>query len=460
MAGSIQNQLKSSDPTVRRQAIVKLGKSLDERALPLLAGVYRSDPDPELRELALKAGKHIRKHLAAQPAKQGRLQAASDADDASSDYTPPFSSDLGEDDPGYSIIPPSSGGGSGRPNSAQGYSYTGLGQGYEDLSSEKGWFEDSSLGYEDVSKSGVPEEEVEVSYQNRQRARSYIDPVLNAQAPGGRGLTPKDRINAVKNLGKALDLDPNQARDPVVRNLVHQVMGLSPDEGVAILRGKASREDFIRSLKGKGAKAKRGAGSGAATWGDVGFDIAILFLVTVIGMVLYFLVILPQLFSMVGRYSYDPSLSSVDLQSVAPVMAIMLSLGIGLYMVISSFISNGAIHFAAVMFGGDAVLPETYHALLPIQTAITAGVLVLYAVMLMVPPDTMCLFSVLLMGTSIGGSYWMSRKLAEVHGFGSMAGCMAIIVGPILLGILTFLGLSLLGALLGVSLQNFAPMFG
>jgi len=90
----------------------------------------------------------------------------------------------------------------------------------------------------------------------------------------------------------------------------------------------------------------------------------------------------------------------------------------------------------------------------------TVAVLALYAVMLMVPPDTMCLFSVLLMGAGIGGSYWMSKKLAEVHSFGSMAGCMALIVGPILLGILAFLGISLLGTLLGVSLQNFAPMFG
>jgi hypothetical protein len=260
MAGSIQNQLKSRDPTVRRQAIVRLGKSLDERALPLLAGVYRGDPDPELRELALKAGKHIRKHLAALPAKPGRLQAASEAD-----YTPPFSSDLDEDDPGYSIIrlPQAAAPAVLRRPGVQLYrAEPGLrgpvlgerlvrGQ----QSGLRGRLQERRAG-----------EEVEVSYQNRQRARSYIDPVLNAQAPGGRGLTPKDRINAVKNLGKALDLDPNQARDPVVRNLVHQVMGLSPDEGVAILRGKASREDFIRSLKGKGAKAKRGAGSGSATW--------------------------------------------------------------------------------------------------------------------------------------------------------------------------------------------------
>ncbi len=456
MAASIQSQLKSKDPAIRREAIIKLGKSLDERALPLLAGVYRGDPDPQLRELALKAGKHIRQHMAAQPAKQVRPQPASN-----SSYTPPFSSDP-EEDYGYSVVPSGTSSGPARPNAVQSYSYTGLSQGYEDESPEQGWFENSSLGFEIIDKNGVPQEEVEVSYQDRQRAKGYVDPVANIQLPGAREVPMKKRIYAAKQLAKALELDPNQARDPLVRNLAHQITGLSPEEGIAVLRDKGRREDFIRALQGKAPKAKRGGGasSGSATWGDVGLDIAILFLVTVIGMVLYFLVVLPQLFSVVSSYSYDPSLSSIDLQSIAPVTAILMGLGVGLYMVVSSFISNGAIHFAAVMFGGDAVLPETYHALLPIQTAMTVAVLALYAVMLMVPPDTMCLFSVLLMGAGIGGSYWMSKKLAEVHSFGSMAGCMALIVGPILLGILAFLGISLLGTLLGVSLQNFAPMFG
>src|SRR4051794_19158378 len=53
-------QLTSDDPVQRRQAIVALGKSGDERALRPLANLIKTDPDPVLRELALRAGKHIR----------------------------------------------------------------------------------------------------------------------------------------------------------------------------------------------------------------------------------------------------------------------------------------------------------------------------------------------------------------------------------------------------------------
>src|SRR5947209_3519053 len=59
-------QLDSPDPAVRRNAIIALGKSADGRALNVLAKVYRTDPDPALRELALKAGQHIKTTTGAQ----------------------------------------------------------------------------------------------------------------------------------------------------------------------------------------------------------------------------------------------------------------------------------------------------------------------------------------------------------------------------------------------------------
>jgi len=61
MFDQLSEQLKSSEATQRRQAIVGLGKLADQRALPLLANIFRSDPDPALRELAKKAGQHIKK---------------------------------------------------------------------------------------------------------------------------------------------------------------------------------------------------------------------------------------------------------------------------------------------------------------------------------------------------------------------------------------------------------------
>jgi hypothetical protein len=53
-------QLQNPDPQQRRQAIIALANTRDPAALPPLAAVYRGDPDPELRELALKAGRYIR----------------------------------------------------------------------------------------------------------------------------------------------------------------------------------------------------------------------------------------------------------------------------------------------------------------------------------------------------------------------------------------------------------------
>ena len=53
-------QLKSPDPEQRRQAIVALANTRDPAALAPLAAIYRGDPEPALREMALKAGRYIR----------------------------------------------------------------------------------------------------------------------------------------------------------------------------------------------------------------------------------------------------------------------------------------------------------------------------------------------------------------------------------------------------------------
>ncbi len=68
MSSSYIDQLKSPDPDERKQAILALGRLKDPAALKPLAEVYRSDPDPALRELALKAGRHIRLQTNAQKA--------------------------------------------------------------------------------------------------------------------------------------------------------------------------------------------------------------------------------------------------------------------------------------------------------------------------------------------------------------------------------------------------------
>src|SRR3954466_14332009 len=60
MIDELIRQLQNPDPDIRKRAIMALGKAKDPTALKALAQVVRGDPDPTLRELALKAGQYIR----------------------------------------------------------------------------------------------------------------------------------------------------------------------------------------------------------------------------------------------------------------------------------------------------------------------------------------------------------------------------------------------------------------
>lgn len=55
--------LESKDPSRRREAIIAMARSQEPRALRYLATVHKSDPVPELRELALKAGRHLKREI-------------------------------------------------------------------------------------------------------------------------------------------------------------------------------------------------------------------------------------------------------------------------------------------------------------------------------------------------------------------------------------------------------------
>jgi HEAT repeat protein len=60
--------LGHADPAIRKKAIVALGKSQDKDALPILANVYKNDPDPDVRQYARKAGQMLKQSLATRQA--------------------------------------------------------------------------------------------------------------------------------------------------------------------------------------------------------------------------------------------------------------------------------------------------------------------------------------------------------------------------------------------------------
>jgi hypothetical protein len=52
--------LRSDDPEERKKGVKALARTGDKEALRYLATIYKEDPDAEVRDLALKAGQHIK----------------------------------------------------------------------------------------------------------------------------------------------------------------------------------------------------------------------------------------------------------------------------------------------------------------------------------------------------------------------------------------------------------------
>ncbi len=83
MSDSILTLLNSDKPAQRKKGIGAAAKTADTRYLKQLALIYKTDPDPALRELAKKAGLYINKHQQ-EPVPAAPIQqppAATDADD-------------------------------------------------------------------------------------------------------------------------------------------------------------------------------------------------------------------------------------------------------------------------------------------------------------------------------------------------------------------------------------------
>jgi HEAT repeat protein len=65
MNDEIFQLLRSKNPDDRKQAIRELAQLRDREVLRYLATVYKEDPDAEVRDMAIRAGKYVKKQLEA-----------------------------------------------------------------------------------------------------------------------------------------------------------------------------------------------------------------------------------------------------------------------------------------------------------------------------------------------------------------------------------------------------------
>lgn len=234
MEAQITLLLESTNPQDRKQAIRALAKMGGQEALRTLAGVYKYDEDPDLRELAIQAGKYIKKQTTAE-----------------------------------STLPPAA-------NAAPSY--------YR-------YAPEVEEAVEDEPEPEVEEEikSVVVSAGKLQQAKGLLDRALDMSMKG-------EDDKALDSLVKAFKTNPNYRLDTYAMSIAYNITGMDKQEMLALVSDDTRLRTMKNDAKQKVSKekAKRREESGEVTWDTVALDI-VLYYIIIAGLLMVGLLLMVQI---------------------------------------------------------------------------------------------------------------------------------------------------------------------
>ncbi len=427
MLDSLIAQLNSTEPPARRQAIIGLGRTKDLAAIPSLARVFSSDPEPELRELARKAAQYIRQQNEA----AGGIISTSDSE---------------------------------LPDRV-------------DMSSAAG--EITLRVYEtpkpdETSKpSEIPVRgrEYAVSFANRQRAKALVESALGANMRGANAI-------AMKNLAQALTLDPNMINDPYFGNVAGSVTGVGGDEAARMILDGQQRTQFVKSEVTKikqEVRSKQWERAHSSTWGDVGFEAVIYVVINTVFPILFLVVLfelirqnlLPIIENMSPRdirEIFGENSGSLEIIRATSLPFVPLLIA-GLISTVVSLITFAFqmlfIHVAAILLGGNGTFVHLinkmlmfYNRYVPIgyvMVAIAFAIIIITIDPVSLAPSPLAACgSLLIIGFFGTFAFKMISKIGEAYDFGVGMGCFSLVLATILIMMVNVL----LGALFGSAVGN------
>jgi hypothetical protein len=384
-------QLKSPDPAARRAAIVALANSKDAAALGPLGEVYRSDPEPALRELALKAGQYI-----------SQAQTAA--------------------------------GRTSQPTGRASQTPTDSGASYDSSSAYSTPYDLSSIHDPPPS-----------SPEDIQKAKAYYETAMTYHLKG-------DRIRAIDYLGKAAQANPAITRKQEFMGLAVSVTNLPVSEALKVISKPQNYPDMVAPVGSHPLQRQKAAVPAAESpWGAVLIDLGLYWLIIILAaLAIYAFGInslidlihdLPQLpTSSYSSPSYQP-VTEEDLNKIKETgLLVMIPVGIaaGLSAIVGLLIQTFCIHLAATMvMGGSGTWVDLLRDYVPYQTIVTflmaIGFVLLLA--LLKQPGIPWLILLAMMFGSLAALYWASAIVGKVHGFGTGNGCVAIFLGGIVYGV-------------------------
>ncbi len=379
-------QLQSPDPEQRKQAIIALANSKSPGALQPLAAIYRSDPDPALRDLALKAGRYIRQSEGA-----GAAWAASTAQPAASTSRP-----------------------ASRPASQP----------------------------RSQSTEHSAQEQPQTSERDREFAKNLLDSATDFHIEGDSG-------RAIENLGKALALNPDLLKETFVQNLIMTLTGMSAQQALPVLTHPDRREQLILKVGGKRALKRQQMIDGRAiedmSWNRILVDLGIYWIVTVISsviMLFFMLDLIKDVFTEAGGenifwYTFLNELETTMSDNVLRIILSSLVQSIGT--TFTTVILLLVIHYTAVLFfGGDGTMEYLFRRAVPFLTVFTGGMTVALIVFLLINSSLTVWFLVpLVMAGGVAGMFvYLADLVGKVYNFGWISGCISVVLGAFIFGAL------------------------
>jgi tetratricopeptide (TPR) repeat protein len=314
--------------------------------------------------------------------------------------------------------------------------------------------------------------EPEISARDQARAKAFLDAAIGYYING-------ERERALKELSKAISVNPKLERDPFFKNTVEDVTGAQGEEALNMVRNSNQLKEVAvteRKLKQEKRQAEHLKDVQRSRWSSVLMDLAIY---TFLSIVLTALglglsgqsaqgyinnqIYLQQAFEAGERDAppeVDPAFDEYARQ-VAAVLTIPLSVTtgvvVGLLSVVSLLINLLFTHLAAkFIFRGQATFPHLiykvvslYNTRLPVFYVILfVGIVLGFAmgssVVAGIAGAILSLYSLMLFLGTIG-------RIGETYDFGSAKGCLSLIVGSFILSVIGFVvHLLFLGSILAV----------
>lgn len=512
-------QLKHRDPERRRQAIIALGKSRNMTAIRPLAEVFKNDPSPELRELARKAAQYIRAQNSdsaapapppppPSPPPQPTISPFTTLDD---DLPDPLSFRLPQEPPPRTTRSASAGAEPEKPRrsvirpigdetprskgaAAAGAAAIGAGAmgvggtvdqfDYPDLEmlglvNEQGYYRGDGPLYDDDAPTGdapAPAEEAQpqpedarkvaipvrgreynVPYDDRQRAKGYVDSALTANMSN-------DNARAMKLLAQALSINPNLINDGFYNSIASQVTGLDGDGAIQMIVDSQQRKSFVKTAESKKKQArveKQMSRASESTWGSVTFELVIYGIISFAAPVLLALVTFET-----ARSALTPeqlALLAEDGTSSLAALTAPLNIGVlvtssligGILGILSVLIQSGIIHGIARAMGAIGTFPHLltvllrfYNRFLPIFYTLV-GAFILLSLLTIGSPLPLC-GSLILIGFALYMFFRTAGTIGEAYDRGAGFGCVTLLLSGLVLAIIN----GVIGYFVGTGILN------